>query len=206
MNGMFISFEGIDFCGKTTQVQLLKSKLESLGKTVRIFREPGGNEISEEIRDVLLKNRSNAKMSAVTELLLYSASRRQLVEQNILPSLKRGEIVICDRYVDSTRAYQQNAREIPAGFVDSVSEVATDGLMPQLTFVLDISVAESHKRAGNTKLDRLENEGDLFKEKVREGFLKLGKSEPNRVKILDGTQSIKAIFNEIWKETERDLQ
>ena len=206
MNGLFISFEGIDFCGKTTQVELLKSRLESLGRTVKIFREPGGNEISEEIRDVLLKNRKKAKMSAVTELLLYSASRRQLVEQDILPSLANGEIVICDRYVDSTRAYQQNAREIPAGFVDAVSSVATDGLMPKITFVLDISVAESHKRAGDTELDRLENEGDLFKQKVRDGFLNLGKSESERVKILDGAQPIETIFNEIWNEMEKILQ
>ncbi|MCL6494150.1 MAG: dTMP kinase [Ignavibacterium sp.] len=191
---MFITFEGIDFCGKSTQVELLKNYFERKGKSVQVIREPGGTEISEKIRDILLDKKNN-KMFMETELLLFSASRAQLVREKINPFIKQGEIVISDRFHDSSTAYQGYGRGLPIDSVLNVHKLAIAERIPDITFIIDIPVEVAVKRKSektHQELDRIEVSSNDFFEKVRNGYLTLAKNE-KRFRVIDGTQSIENI-------------
>ena len=191
---MFITFEGIDFCGKSTQVELLKNYFERKGKSVQVIREPGGTEISEKIRDILLDKKNN-KMFMETELLLFSASRAQLVREKITPFIKQGKIVISDRFHDSSTAYQGFGRGLSIDSVLNVHKLAIGETIPDITFIIDIPVEVAVKRKSektHQELDRIEVSSNDFFEKVRNGYLTLAKNE-KRFRVIDGTQSIETI-------------
>ncbi|NWG29411.1 MAG: dTMP kinase [Ignavibacteriaceae bacterium] len=200
---MFISFEGIDFSGKSTQIELLKDYLVEHNKKVEILREPGGTEISEKIRRILLDNK-NEKMFAEAELLLFSASRAQLVRQKIRPYLEKGIYVISDRFHDSSTAYQGYGRGIPLDIVMKVHQLAIGDTIPDLTFFIDIPVGianERKKKKTKVKLDRIELADIEFFNRVRSGYLEIAKKE-ERFKVIDGTQTIETIRNQIISELE----
>jgi dTMP kinase len=202
---MLISFEGIDKSGKTTQANLLVKKFEELGYKVLFLREPGGNFISEKIREILLDSKYH-EMDYKTEFLLYSASRAQLVEKVIKPALKESTIVICDRYYDSSTAYQGFGRGIDLSIIDFINNFAA-GIKPDITFFIDVDLNESKNRLlkqGNEK-DRLESAGDIFFNKVRDGFYYIAKNEPERMKIIDGTRSENEIAGILWNYIENKL-
>ncbi len=190
MKGIFISFEGIEGTGKSTQCRLLAGYLRQQGMGVTETAEPGGTNISLRIREILLSLDSR-EMRPVTELLLYNAARVQHIEEVILPALQRGEIVVTDRFSDSTIAYQGYGRDLDLELIASLDRIATDRLRPDLTILLDIDVETGLRRnraAGKT--DRLELEEISFHEKVRRGFINLAASEPDRVKLVDCSGSV----------------
>jgi dTMP kinase len=198
---MFITFEGIDFCGKSTQVELLKNYLLNLSKKVLLIREPGGTEISEKIRDILL-DKKNYKMVIESEILLFSASRAQLVREKIRPFLDEGYYVISDRFHDSTTAYQGYGRGISIESVQHINKVAIENTIPDLTFFIDIPVSVSANRKNlkrQTELDRIEISHDHFYEKVRDGYLQLAAQE-KRFRVINGTLGIGEIHNIIVNE------
>lgn len=200
---MFISFEGIDFSGKSTQIELLKDYLEDHNKKVEILREPGGTEISEKVRKILLDNK-NEKMFAEAELLLFSASRAQLVREKIRPYLEKGIYVISDRFHDSSTAYQGYGRGITKEELMKVHELAIGDTIPDLTFFIDIPVGianERKKKKSKIKLDRIEVADIEFYNRVRNGYLEIARSE-ERFKVIDGTQTIETIQNQIISELE----
>jgi dTMP kinase len=180
--GLFITFEGPEGSGKSTHSRLLCEFLRKWGCKVLYTREPGGTFISEKIRRILLDTR-NKKMDIVCELLLYMASRAQVVEEKILPALKNGEIVICDRFLDATLAYQGYGGGIDAKLIKSIGKLATKGILPDITFLLDIAVSEGLSRAGKIK-DRMEKKPFAFHRKVRKGYLAIARKEPKRIKVL----------------------
>ena len=191
MKGYLISFEGIDGSGKTTQAVLLRKRLLSLGHKVHLLREPGGTPVGEIIRSILLDT-SHSDMSPHTELFLYLAARSQITSSCIIPSLHRGEIVIMDRYIDSTSSYQGFARGLGIDKMIIFNKIATDGLVPDVTFVIDCDPEIALSRI-NAKPDRLESEGIDFMRTVREGFLKLHEMNKNRIIICDGNGDIDEI-------------
>jgi dTMP kinase len=195
---MFITFEGIDQSGKSTQCQLLKDYLEKRGREVILLREPGGSEISEKIRHLLLDN-SNKKMRGLTEFLLYSAARAQLVDEVIKPALANKQVVICDRYADSSTAYQGFARGLGVEMVESINQVATYGLIPDLTLFIDIPVqlAFNRLKAAGKIGDRIETEGREFFELVRQGYLQIATRHKNRFKVINGADDISTIEQKI---------
>ena len=200
---MFISFEGIDFSGKSTQIELLKDYLVEHNKKVEILREPGGTDISEKVRKILLDNK-NEKMIAEAELLLFSASRAQLVREKIRPYLDKGIYVISDRFHDSSTAYQGYGRGIPIEVVMKVHELAIGDTIPDLTFFIDIPVGianERKKKKNKVKLDRIEVADIEFYNRVRSGYLEIARKE-ERFKVIDGTQTIETIQNQIISELE----
>ncbi|TDI80714.1 MAG: dTMP kinase [Caldithrix sp.] len=203
MQGNLITFEGIDFSGKSVQANLLHGALKDRKLPVLILREPGGTEISEKIRSVLLDN-ANHKMSAMTEVLLYSAARAQMVRENILPNLEKGTVVICDRYFDSTTAYQGFGRRIDLDFIKKLNNFATEELVPDLTFLIDLDPKIALQRT-KTDLDRLEKEDSEFHQRVRKGYLEIARSNPDRFVVIDGTQSIEAIQDEIFMKIKLKL-
>jgi dTMP kinase len=180
--GIFVTFEGIEGCGKTTQVELLKRYLEALGHEVVVTREPGGCFIGEKIRKILL-DPENRGMTALTELLLYEASRAQHVADVIEPALEEGKTVISDRFYDASTAYQGYARGLGADRVNELNLVATGGLRPDLTIVLDLPASEGLRRLGRD-LDRIESEALDFHEKVRNGYIEIAGNDPERVKVV----------------------
>lgn len=192
-----MTFEGLDGSGKTTQIQKFIDNLESADMDYELFREPGGTEIGEKIRNLLLDSK-NYHMTIVTELLLYSASRNQLCIEKIQPALKNDKVVICDRFYDSTTAYQGFARGIDLDFIKSLNALAADNLVPDLTFLLDIDIDERQKRLNHKILDRLEQEHLDFHKKVRQGFLTLAQNNPERFIVIDGTQPQSVISVKIW--------
>ncbi|MGF1448390.1 MAG: dTMP kinase [Opitutales bacterium] len=193
---MFITLEGPEGSGKSTQLQRLQTRLEAAGHTVVALREPGGTELGEAIRN-LLKTRA---MCAEAELLLFAASRAQLVREVIEPALDAGKVVLCDRFLDSTTVYQGAARALPAESVERVSTVAASDCRPSLTLVLDLPVAESFRRIeARGELDRFEQAGQAFHEAVRRGYHELAAREPERVRLLDGQQSADTLEAAIWE-------
>ncbi len=200
--GLFITFEGIEGCGKSTQAKLLTESLRALGQSVLLTREPGGPRISEQIRSLLL-NKKFTEMNRLTEVFLYMASRAQHTLEWIIPALKEGQVVICDRYYDSTYAYQGAAREIPETEIETINEIATTGLKPDVTYIIDVPVEIGLDRLHNgTKaedIDRLESEDIDFHRRVRTGYLKLAEIEPERVVVIDGTKSVEEIHQDIMK-------
>ncbi|MBO8131113.1 MAG: dTMP kinase [Candidatus Marinimicrobia bacterium] len=197
--GLFITFEGIDGSGKTTQVNFLVNRLNELSKKYRLFREPGGTYIGEKIRDILL-DRNNSELFPVTELLLYSASRYQLTKEKIIPSLIEGYIVICDRFYDSTTAYQGYGRGLNLEFIEELNKFASCNIEPDITFLIDVSIEERYKRLKRKMLDRLEIEDRDFHEKVREGFLQLAQKNKHRVVVIDGNRPAEEVFASIEKK------
>lgn len=184
---MFITFEGIDGCGKTTQIRFLQDYLLSKGFGVVVLREPGGTDFSEQIREILLNSRNQVVSRA--ELMLFEAARAQLVDTVIRPALEEGKIVICDRFYDSTTAYQAFGRGLPLDEVLFCNKFATDGLTPDLTIYLKITLEESKKRTSRSIFDRIEKSGDLFFSKVLEGYDYIARTEPNRFITIDASGS-----------------
>ncbi len=200
---MLISFEGIDGSGKSTQIDLLKKKLHSLGKTVQVFREPGGTKLSEEVRSILLNPAST--INPVTELLLFSAARSQLVSDKIVPALEQGEIVILDRFYDSTTAYQGYGREsIELDKIRTMNSIASHGHAPDITFYLKLSLEESLARTAGQEKDRMETSGDIFFKKVIHGFDELSKHEERFITI-QASRTEQEIHAEILKHLQKFL-
>ncbi len=194
---MLITFEGIDGSGKSTQIALLKDKISSLGKTVQVFREPGGTELSEQIRSILLSKDSD--IDPVTELLLFSSARSQLVSEKVLPALERGEVVILDRFYDSTTAYQGYGREsLSLDNIHHINEIASHNRAPDFTFYLRLSLKESNDRRANMSKDRMESSGDEFFHKVIKGFDDLAEKE-KRFVIIEASKTIEEIHESIFK-------
>lgn len=195
---MFITFEGIDFCGKSTQVELLKNYFIHQGKEVIVIREPGGTKISERIREVLL-DKKNSEMKMETEFLLFSSSRAQLVREVIIPSLKNNIIVISDRFHDSSTAYQGYGRGLDIEKIKIINSFAIDDTIPDITFLIDTPVEECIKRKAlktQSELDRIELSSMSFYQKVREGYLKIAEQE-KRFFIIDGTKEVEKIHKQI---------
>jgi dTMP kinase len=199
---IFISFEGIDGCGKSTQVDLLIKKLNSLKIRSLLVREPGGSKIAENIRSILLDN-ANRLMSNETEALLMTASRAQLTREVIIPKLKEGFVVVADRFQDSTIAYQGGGRGLDISFLEMLNLFATNHLIPNITFYIDISAKEGLKRTISNEFDRIENAGEAFQVRVRNEYLNLIKKEPQRVFLVDGAKTVTEIHEEIWSKIEK---
>ena len=198
--GLFITVEGIDGCGKSTQARLIAAALEAAGHTVLRLREPGGVTISEKIREILL-DPANAEMGDVCELLLYEAARAQLVHQVIRPALAVGKTVVCDRFCDSTTAYKAFADGLDRGMVSQANELAVDGCRPDLTLVFDLPVEDAlRRRSGREAEDRLELKGLEFQERVAAGFRAVAADEPDRVKLIDAGRSIVEVFSSVVTE------
>jgi len=197
---MLITFEGIDCSGKSTQAKLLVERLEQMGHQVVLLREPGGTTISEQVRDILLDNK-HKEMDRITEFLLFSASRAQLVSEVILPALRENKTVVCDRFYDSSTAYQGWGRGINIEDVKRINHIATLGTVPDITFLIDIPPNESVRRKNlmpGSAVDRMEVSGITFYEQVRNGYLAIAKSEPERFVVIDGMKSVKEIAQEVW--------
>ena len=194
MNGLFITFEGADGCGKTTQIKLLNEYLEKKGYKTLITREPGAKGLGEKVREILLNY--DGEVSPVCESFLFLADRAQNVDCIIKPAVKAGTIVLCDRHTDSTIACQGYGRGVDMAELHRLNNIATSGMKPDLTFVFDVDVQTSQSRVGSEK-DRMESAGIEFFERVRKGFLEIAKQEPNRVKVIDSTQSIEEIHKQV---------
>lgn len=196
----FITFEGGEGSGKTTVIEKIKKDLEELNFTVLKTREPGGSKISEQIRDVIL-NVENTNMDYMTEALLYAASRRQHLEEIIRPAIKAGKVVICDRYIDSSLAYQGYARGLGVDEVYNLNLVATNGFLPEVTIFIDLDPEVGLERIKNNQreVDRLDLEKINFHEKVREGYLMLASKFPNRFIVVNGNQTREHVYEDVKK-------
>ncbi len=196
MRGLFITLEGGDGAGKSTQIKNIKSFFEKKGLVVVHTREPGGTPISEKLRDILLDS-NNREMEAVTEMLIYAAARAQHVRELVMPQLEKGSIVICDRFLDSSIAYQTYGRKL-GDMVEIVNGYATDGLTPDLTFWMDIDPDAGKERVSKMgDFDRLEMEERDFHYRVYDGYKKIAENNPERVKRIDATHSVEEISEEI---------
>jgi len=195
----FISFEGIDYSGKTTQIKILLERLQEEEINNILVREPGGTAISEKVRDILLST-NHIEMHQITEFLLYEAARAQLVHQKIIPLLEKNIHVIADRYYDSTTAYQGFGRKLDLQVVQTVNHFATSNLRPFKTFFIDISAEEAERRqkSKNLSKDRLENGGFEFFQLIRAGYLQMCQEEPGRFIKINGEQETEKIAAEIW--------
>lgn len=203
--GFFITFEGIEGCGKSTQVRLLTKAFEETGIHCIVTREPGGTSIGSKIRDILL-NPDHKGMAAEAELLLYAADRAQHVREVIKPSIDNGKVVVCDRFADATLAYQGFGRGLDVATIHDLNRIASLGIRPDLTLLLDCPVEtgigralERNSKNSHIKDDRFEREALAFHQKVREGYLSIAKSEPDRIKVIDACQDVETMQNEIWK-------
>ncbi|TPF77542.1 MULTISPECIES: dTMP kinase [unclassified Bifidobacterium] len=220
MSGLFVSFEGVDGVGKTTQVERLRAYLESQGRTVVVTREPGGTALGSAIRGLLLHGvpaaagaddaaaDADAAVAAAhpadiaprAEALLFAADRAQHVAETIRPALERGEVVITDRYLDSSLAYQAGGRELTAAEIKGLSLWATNNLLPARTYLLDMDPALSHNRLQHAE-DRMESAGGDFQNRTRQAFLDLAAAEPDRFRVIDASQSIE----QVWAAIEADI-
>lgn len=196
--GLFVTFEGVEGCGKSTQSRLLKERLDALAVPALLVWEPGFTPLGEEITR-LLKWANEVPISPLAELLLFNASRAQLVGEIIKPALANGTIVICDRYADSTTAYQGYGRQLDMSSVTRANAIGTLGLKPDHTFLLDIPVETGMQRKQDDKPDRFESEDIAFHQKVREGFLSLATAEPKRWTVIDGMLPKETITETIWR-------
>ena len=206
--GRFITFEGGEGCGKSTQVKRLKEALEREGVRVLLTREPGGTWLSEEIRRLIKDQETDAPCDR-SELLLFLAARAQLVKNVIRPALEAGTWVVSDRFSDSTLAYQGYGRGMSLDFIASANAFACEGLKPDLTLLLDVSPetaqARMHRRetATNTSADRIELAGDAFHARLRKGFAELAKADPGRILTIDANGTVEEVWEEIWKSMRR---
>lgn len=198
MKGTFITLEGIDGCGKSTQAKLLVDALRRSDSEVIALREPGGTPISEKIRALLL-DPANAEMAPECELLLYEASRAQLVREVIRPALERGATVVCDRYYDSTYGYQHGGRGLDGQLVDTCNRLGSCGVEPDCTIVFDLEPEEALSRATKGGADRLEAEGLAFQQRIRSAYLQLAQREPERVHVVDATGTPAEVFARVAK-------
>lgn len=209
--GRFITFEGTEGCGKSTQIKLLAERLKELGHKVRMLREPGGTPIGEEIRHTLKHSQQNHAMTPEAELLLMNASRAQLVREIIRPALEAGEIVLCDRFYDSTTAYQGYGREMNLEQVKSVIDFAVGDTRPDLTLFLHVpaEVSEDRLRSRQTNLpfirDRFEEADRKFFERVAAGYAAISASEPERIQFVNGAQPVQNVCVRIWELVENIL-
>jgi dTMP kinase len=205
LKGLFITFEGTEGCGKSTQVALLAERLRALGHRVRALREPGGTPIGEEIRHTLKHSQKNQAMTAEAELLLMNASRAQLVREIIRPALEAGEIVVSDRFYDSTTAYQGHGRQLDLEKVKTVIEFAVGETKPNLTLLLqvpaEVSTQRLHSRQTSLPFvrDRIEEADRTFFERVAHGFDVIASAEPQRVKSINGAQPVEVVCAAIWE-------
>jgi dTMP kinase len=205
MKSLFISFEGTEGCGKSTQVELLAERLRALGHRVRVLREPGGTPIGEEIRHTLKHSKVNVTMTYETELLLMNASRAQLVRETIRPALAVGEIVLCDRFYDSTTAYQGYGRGLDLALVKSVIDFAIGDTRPDLTLLLHVPPEVSAERLQSRQStlpfvrDRIEEGDRYFFERVAQGYEAIAAAEPDRVRVVSGAGAIDVVCENIWE-------
>ncbi len=219
MQGLFITFEGTEGSGKSTHLPLLADRLRASGRTVRILREPGGTPIGEEIRHTLQHSQRNQAMTAEAELLLMNASRAQLVREVIRPALAVGEVVLCDRFYDSTIAYQGYGRQLELKMVRAIVDFAVDGTRPHLTLLLSvpIEVSELRRSARQQALlldgpsrgpvrDRIEDADRAFFQRVENGYRAIAAAEPQRVCVIDSTQPLAAVEAAIWRQVEQLLR
>lgn len=198
--GLFITFEGPDGCGKTTQMNLLAQYFEKKGKKVVLTREPGGKGLGEKVREILLNY--NGEVSDRCESFLFLADRAQNIDIIVKPAVEQGEIVLCDRHIDSTVAYQGYGRGLDINEINILNNLATGGKKPDLTLVFDVDVETSMKRVGKEK-DRMESAGIDFHNRVRNGYLELAKQEPTRIKVLDATKTIEEIHEKVVEIVEK---
>jgi dTMP kinase len=203
--GLFITFEGTEGCGKSTQVELLAQRFGALGHHVRVLREPGGTSIGEEIRHTLKHSQQNHAMTDEAELLLMNASRAQLVREIIRPALVNGEIILCDRFYDSTTAYQGYGRELDLQLVKNVIDFAVGGTRPNLTLLLQVSpeISEKRLRSRQSTLpfvrDRFEEADKNFFARVTHGYEVIAAAEPNRIRKINGADSVEIVCAKIWE-------
>tara|TARA_B110000967_G_scaffold70618_1_gene73094 strand:+ start:3194 stop:3823 length:630 start_codon:yes stop_codon:yes gene_type:complete len=201
MTGLFITFEGTEGCGKSTQINALAARLQDQGQQVLQTREPGGTPLGEAVRNLLQHDEAGVGMSPEAELLLFTASRAQLTRERILPAIAKGEIVLCDRFMDSTTVYQGVARQIDTQAVATINRFAVGEARPDLTILIDlppeVGMARVHARSDG-QLDRIEQEAIEFFQAVRTGYLKLAESEPERFLVLDGSASVEVLEQQIW--------
>jgi dTMP kinase len=206
--GKLISFEGSEGSGKSTQIASLAGHLQKIGREVVATREPGGTEIGEQIRNIIVHNSRGDEMCPETELLLFTAARAQVVREVIVPALGRGAVVLSDRFLDSSTVYQGIARNLAPGPVDQINRFAVGHVLPDLTLVIDVptevSLQRIRQRASDLP-DRMERQNISFYRKVREGYLLLAEQWPARVVVVDGTQTPEAIEKKIWAEVEKRL-
>lgn len=197
--GMFITFEGLDSSGKSTQAVRLIERLEREGHSALLLREPGGTVVSERIREILLDKKHTA-MSMKAELFLFCAARTQLVTEVVKPALARGTIVVSDRFIDSSTAYQGFGRGLDRAEVDALNAIAIDGTIPALTLFIDVGMGEIalRRKAAGLSADRMEASGEEFYTRVRDGYLAIAKQFPGRVHTIDGMQPVDAIHETIW--------
>ena len=196
VKGLFITFEGADGCGKTTQLNLLKDYLVQQGKDVVVTREPGAKGLGEHVRKILLNY--DGVVSDRCESFLFLADRAQNIDVIVKPAIEEGKIVLCDRHTDSTVAYQGYGRGLDIDEINMLNNLATGNRKPDLTLVFDVDVETSMKRVGQEK-DRMEQSGNEFFNRVRNGYLAIAKNEPDRVKVIDSTKSITEVQNEVLK-------
>ncbi|WP_445665973.1 dTMP kinase [Fodinibius sp. AD559] len=193
---MFITFEGIDGSGKSTQIEKLRNRLEKKGAHVDVYRDPGGPVVSEQIREILLN--PDFEIDSVTELLLFSAARSQLMAKNVMPGLKDGKVIILDRFFDSTTAYQGFGRKsVPLQEIHNLNAIASHKRKPDLTIYMKLSLTDAKKRMAKTK-DRMELAGDDFFEKVIQGYNKLAERE-DRFFTVDATEPVSKVHDQIWQ-------
>ncbi|MDZ7261600.1 MAG: dTMP kinase [candidate division KSB1 bacterium] len=207
MKGFLITFEGIDFSGKSTQAQLLAQKLQAKNYPLLLLRDPGATPLSEKIRELLL-DATYSGMGAETELFLFSAARAQMVREKIIPGLKEGKIIICERFYDSTTAYQGFGRQLPLEIVQKINEIAAGEVCPDLTFLLDLDpeLALERKIRSGGHWDRMEKQELDFIKRVREGYLKIAQWEPQRIVVVKGEKFIAELENEIWNYVSEKLK
>ncbi len=201
--GLFITFEGIDGSGKTTQLNKVKTFLETKGYNVITTREPGAMELGKKIREILLHY--EGEVSDKSEMFLFLADRAQHVEKLIKPAIEEGKIVLCDRHTDSTIAYQGYGRGQDINILKDLNRIAVNGIIPDLTLLFDVSLETSQNRVGDEK-DRMESSGIEFLKKVRNGYLELLKEHPRRIKIINANNNIETVFEETKTVIEKTLQ
>ena len=209
MAGLFITFEGTEGCGKSTQIKALAARLQREGQQVLQTREPGGTPLGEAVRNLLQHDEAGEGMSPEAELLFFTVSRAQLTRERILLAIAKGEVVLCDRFMDSTTVYQGVARQIDSEAVATINRFAVGEARPDLTILIDLSpevgMARVHARS-NGQLDRMEQEAIEFFQAVRAGYLKLAESEPERFLVLDGSASVEALEQQIWQAVQPRLK
>jgi dTMP kinase len=212
MSGVFITFEGTEGSGKSTQIQLLAERLQQFGKTVRVLREPGGTPIGEEIRHTLKQSARNHAMTPETELLLMSASRAQLVREIIRPALEEGEIILCDRFYDSTLAYQGYGRGLDLKWIRLLTDFVAGSTRPDLTLLLMVPVEVSELRRAERvsgavpERDRMEEADREFFLRVEEGYQAIAVDEPSRVRVLDATGTVELVRESVWEMVRRVVE
>ncbi|PMB18029.1 dTMP kinase [Fischerella thermalis CCMEE 5198] len=199
MNGKLIVFEGVEGCGKTTQIQLCSKWLQSLGLSVAVTREPGGTPLGLYLRHLLLEKSLDQPIADRTELLLYAADRSQHVEEELRPNLAAGKIILCDRYTDSTIAYQGYGRGLDMSLIHKLNSIATDGLESDITLWLDldVEVGLTRKRGTTMALDRIEQEAIAFHRRIQQGYTELATTEPHRIVRIDASASVEIVEKQI---------